>query len=121
MGYVADSEYQAASFRNGSRSCRRSFVRLPATITSLLNITQAQTAFVRDISPFGMFFYSNLKLQEGTQVNLVLEYPNRGCATRLHLSGVVKRVEEDRPGAAIGVAIEFDNRHDDVPLRRPLA
>ena len=101
MGYVADCEYQGTGFRAGSRRTRRSFVRMPATITAPVYGNQVHTAFVRDISPYGMFFYSNLRLEEGTRVGFVLEYAGRGSATRLHLSGVVKRVEGNRPGAAV--------------------
>lgn len=119
MSYIADCDYQSAGFRNGSRSTRRSFVRMPASITAPMK-AKVHTAFVRDISPRGMFFYSNLRLEEGTRFEFVLEYPNKGSATQLYLSGVVKRVEEDRPGAAVGVAIEFDRRYDEVPSRRPI-
>ena len=121
MAYVADCGYQSAGFRYGSRTSRRSFVRMPATITATVNDNQVHTAFIRDISNYGMFFYSNLRLEEGNRVNFVLEYSNRGSVTRLQLSGVVMRIEEDKPGAAIGIAIKFDDRHDEVPSRRPLA
>jgi hypothetical protein len=121
MSYIADCGYQAAGFRNGSRSTRRRFVRMPATITTPIKTNRAHTAFVRDISPCGMFFYSNLQLEEGTRVDFVLEYADKFFAKRLHLSGVVKRVEGDRPGAAVGIAIEFDHRYDEVPCRRPIA
>ena len=117
MAYIPDSAYQSAGFRNGSRSSRRTFIRMPATITATVSDDQVHTAFIRDISPHGMFFYSNLRLDEGSRVEFVLEYPNRGAAARLHLTGIVRRVETGRPGSAVGIAIQFDEHHDEFPRR----
>lgn len=119
MAYIADCAYQASGYREGSRGTRRFHVHMPASITVAAH--EEQVAFVRDISPCGMFFYSNLKPEKGAHLNLVLRYLGKGAETRLNVKGIVKRLEVGTPGTAVGVAIQFDHRHDEVPTRRSCA
>src|ERR671925_1314716 len=79
------------------RSDSRAFVRLPAWITIGSPPSEEHVAFVRDISPRGMFFYSDFKLTKGDHIDLVLEYLNGTSRVRHHLSGRVVRVEQAAP------------------------
>jgi PilZ domain len=117
MSYIPDYANQVPTFRNGNRRARRSFVRMPACIR-VDSEDEEQVAFVKDISPDGIFFYSNLDVIEGRQLTFVLKYVNDQLhSVRLPLSGIIKRVERGTPGSAIGVAVAFDRSHDDVPCR----
>lgn len=101
-----------------TRNAARVFVRLPAWIT--LDAGSEHVAFVRDISPRGIFFYSDWSPSRGQQIDFVLQYLSGTNKVRLHLSGTVVRTEQGAPDAASGIAVEFDASHDDVPrfLRR---
>src|ERR671931_1283013 len=89
------------------RSVSRAFVRLPAWITVGSPCSEEHVAFVRDISPRGMFFYSDFKLTKGDHIDLLLEYLSGASRVRLHLSGRVVRVEQAAPKSAIGMAVLF--------------
>jgi len=93
-------------------------VRLPAWITVGSPRSEEHVAFVRDISPRGIFFYSDFKLTKGDHVDFVLEYLSGTSRVRLHLSGRVVRVEQAAPKSAVGIAVLFDSRHDEVPNSR---
>ncbi|HKN36024.1 MAG TPA: PilZ domain-containing protein [Terriglobales bacterium] len=100
------------------RSVSRAFVRLPAWITVDSPHSEEHVAFVRDISPRGIFFYSDFKLTKGKHIDFVLEYLSGTSRVRLHLNGCVVRVEQAAPKSAIGIAVLFDARHDEVPQSR---
>lgn len=103
------------------RSVSRAFVRLPAWITVGSPRSEEHVAFVRDISPRGIFFYSDFTLTKGDHIDFVLEYLSGTSRVRLHLSGRIVRVERAAPKSAIGIAVLFDSRRDDVPSSRPQA
>ena len=100
------------------RSVSRAFVRLPAWITVGSPHSEEHVAFVRDISPRGIFFYSDFELTTNDHIDFVLEYLSGTSRVRLHLSGRVVRVEQAAPKSAIGIAVLFDSRRDDVPNSR---
>ena len=103
------------------RSAARAFIRLPAWITVGLARSQEHVAFVRDISPRGIFFYSDFCLNGGQYIEFVVEYLKRNNRIRLHLAGHVVRVERATPTSAIGIAVAFDSLHEEVPRVRPEA
>jgi hypothetical protein len=93
-------------------------VRLPAWITVSSPPSEEHVAFVRDISPRGIFFYSDFALTKDAHIDFILEYLSGTSRVRLHLSGRVVRVEQAVPKSAIGIAVLFDSRRDDVPNSR---
>jgi hypothetical protein len=100
------------------RSVSRAFVRFSAGITIGSPRSEEHVAFVRDISPRGIFFYYDFRLTKGDHRDFVLEYLSGTRRVRLHLSGRVVRVEQAAPKSAIGIAVLFDSRHDEVPNSR---
>lgn len=58
---------------------------------------------LRDISADGIFFYSNFKPSLGMNLNFTLRINDRNVTG----TGEVVRIEENRPGAAIGVAVKM--------------
>lgn len=102
-----------------TRNAARVFVRLPAWVTVGSSSSTEHVAFVRDISPRGIFFYSDWKPSTGEAINFVLEYLSGANKVRLHLSGTVVRIEQNSAEAACGIAVAFDASHDDVP-RAPI-
>jgi hypothetical protein len=62
-----------------------------------------------------------MRLEEGSRLDLLLEYSDCGYPTRLRLSRTVRRVGRGKPGTAVGVAIGFDERHDGIQYRRAFA
>jgi hypothetical protein len=97
------------------RNAKRAFVRLAAWITFETPYSQEHVAFVRDISPRGIFFYSDLRLLNGEPVEFVLQYLSGNSRVRIHLKGTVVRVEQAGPSSAIGIAVAFDVAHDELP------
>ncbi len=97
------------------RSAVRVLVRLPAWVT-LETRESEHVAFVRDISPRGIFFYSDFLPCEGDRIGFVLEYLSGGNKIRLHLQGTVVRLEGSGE-AHIGVAVAFDAHFENM---RPL-
>jgi|SRR5581483_5464785 len=92
----------------------RSFIRLPAWITINASPIKEHVAFVRDISPDGIFFYSDFAPSAGEHIEFVLEYLKGNNRVRLHLSGQVVRLESTARKTT-GVAVRFDSPREDVP------
>ena len=99
------------------RNAVRMFVRLPAWVT-LETRSNEHIAFVRDISPRGVFFYSDFMPKQGDQITFVLEYLSGKNRTRLHLQGKVVRLERQTE-KTVGIAVAFDAPHEEVP-RSPM-
>lgn len=99
------------------RNAVRMFVRLPAWVT-LETRPDEHVAFVRDISPRGIFFYSDFVPRQGDEIQFVLEYLSGKNKTRLHLHGKIVRLEQQAE-KKVGIAVEFDTPHDEVP-RSPI-
>ncbi len=102
-----------------TRNAARVFVRLPAWVTTGSTKDTEHVAFVRDISPRGVFFYSDWKPAYGQAINFVLQYLSGTNKIRLHLSGTVVRIEQNPANAAYGIAVAFDAQYDNVP-RAPI-
>jgi len=73
-----------------SRAAKRKFVRLPAWVIFYRNGRKKHVAMVRDMSRQGIFFYS--------------KWTN---TAPIACKGIVVRVENPVPGAAIGIAISL--------------
>lgn len=91
------------------RRCSRVHLPIQATVVFRELNTQAKTAFLRDMNMLGAFCYCSRKPEVGHHVSLTFEFPDNGASMKATCEGVVVRVEEFAPGAAIGVAIEFTN------------
>jgi PilZ domain-containing protein len=122
-----DKMFQGATLENQrtmfvfKRKAARAFVRLPAWITLGSSHSKEHVAFVRDISPRGIFFYSDFSLIDGQYVEFVVEYLKGQNRVRLHLNGHVVRVEQAKPTSATGIAVAFESAHDEVPHSRDQA
>lgn len=55
----------------------------------------------------------------GQEISFVLQYLSGTSKVRLHLTGMVVRVEQSAAKTATGIAIAFDTQRDDVP-RSPI-
>lgn len=90
------------------RKERREFVKLPVRL-NLAGEEHEHVGFVRDMSPHGMFFYSDLKPTLGSQIEFVMRLPKNGAqAEEIYCKATVVRVESHEPGAATGVAISIE-------------
>jgi len=98
-----------------TRNAARVFVRLPAWVTVGCQDDSEHVAFVRDISPRGIFFYSDWKPNRGEEIDFVLQYLSGTNKVRLHLSGMVVRTEPSAANSACGIAVAFDSSREDVP------
>ena len=98
----------------------RSIPRIPvghsAWVTLQTHDGSEHVAFVKDVSPRGIFLYSDFTPTVGDPLNFSLEYLSGSNKVRLHLSGTVVRVEQSVPGANIGVAVSFDS----VDMEKPI-
>lgn len=101
--------------RENDRTAARVFVRLPASIAIDSSPHHEHVAFVRDISPRGIFFYSDFSAIAGEPITFLLRYSQAGKRVKLHLSGTVLRVEQATPSSAIGIAVAFDCEHEELP------
>src|SRR5690348_10271176 len=101
--------------RGVARNAARVFVRLPAWVTVGSEDKSEHVAFVRDISPRGVFFYSDWKPRREEQIEFVLQYLSGTNKIRLHLSGKVVRIEQSAANSACGIAVAFDSTREDVP------
>ena len=106
--------------QGAQRKMARSFVRLPARIKIGSSRRDEHVAFVRDISPRGIFFYSDFKPTSGEHIAFVMQYRKGAKRVRPHLNGSVVRVEQATPTSATGIAVAFDSRCNNVP-RSPLS
>lgn len=97
------------------RKSLRSFAKLPGSIRIDSSPHHEHVAFVRDISPHGIFFYSDFKPTSGEPIAFLLQYRKGANVTALHISGCVVRVEQVSPSSAIGIAVEFDSEPQESP------
>lgn len=97
------------------RKASRQFVRLPASIRLHSSPQDEHVAFVRDISPTGVFFYSDFKPTAGERQAFVLQYQNGPKKETVHFAGSVVRIEQATSTSATGIAVQFDREHEQVP------
>ncbi len=89
------------------RRCSRVHLPIQATVVFRELNTEAKTAFLRDMNMLGAFCYCSRKPKVGHHVSLTFAFPDNSASMKATCEGIVVRVEEFAPGAAIGVAIEF--------------
>jgi len=93
---------------------RRSRKRIPAS--GSISITSAQqeqsTGHARDLSLNGIFFYTNQKIREGSDLEMVLILPpelTQGEKRWVCCQASVIRVEDGKKGEPMGVAATIRN------------
>ncbi|HET7441147.1 MAG TPA: PilZ domain-containing protein [Terriglobales bacterium] len=91
------------------RAVERKFVRLPAWLIFHGANKQKHVAMVRDISRRGIFFYSDVHLNTGEEIEFVVQFPKWTNSAPISCKGKVVRVEQAAPGAAIGVAASLNS------------
>jgi hypothetical protein len=89
------------------RSGSRAHVTLPATLIRLRDRAVKHTALVRDMSPFGIFFFCQIMPELGDVMNIELSLPDGKHQTRFICEGTVVRVEKSVAQAATGIALKF--------------
>jgi PilZ domain len=84
------------------RSSPRTLVVCPISISF-----QSGTAhgILRDVSTGGIFFYSNFRPSLGMNIDFSFHLKDQRITGR----GEVVRVEQNAPGAAIGIAVKISN------------
>jgi len=103
------------------RNAPRAFIRLAGWITVGAARSKEHVAFVRDISPRGIFFYSDFGLDDGQYIEFVVEYLKGNNMIRLHLGGHVirvKRARQRQPSASQWRSIRYMRRFHASELRR---
>jgi len=88
---------------------RRYFrIQLPIRATAVFpGLGEPQNAFLRDINMLGAFFYCKHKPKIGHSAKLEFAVPGETEEIKAKCVGMVVRVEECGPEAAIGIAMEF--------------
>lgn len=88
---------------------RRYFrVHLPIRAIAIFrDLSEPQNAFLRDVNMLGAFFYCRHKPNVGQSAKLEFDIPGPADQIKASCEGLVVRVEEPGPEAAIGVAVEF--------------
>lgn len=94
-------DYMRGALRDQRCDARTSF-HLPGTVKQTRAATMAHVAFTRDVSTNGLFFYSDFTPALGDDLTLTFNTPHGGC---LMFQGNVVRVEQQKPGSAIGIAL----------------
>jgi len=88
------------------RSEARTEFHLPGSVTTR-HSGKTHVAFTRDVSTKGIFFYSDFLPSIGEDLTLTFVTPRGGCLT---FQGNVVRVEQQSPGAAVGIALMLYTR-----------
>ena len=99
-------DYMRGTLRDQRAEGRTSF-HLPGNVKLTRNATQPHVAFARDVSSKGLFFYSDFGPEIGEDLTLMFVTPHGGC---LMFQGNVIRVEQQSPGAAVGIALMLYTR-----------
>ena len=88
------------------RKSQRFYIRQPVTIRYNRDGNFEFTGMSRDVSPSGIFIYTESAIEEGAQVELSVTFPSEsGQPSPMQVRGRVVRVERTPVN---GVAVEFD-------------
>lgn len=83
-------------------------VHLPIRAIAIFRgLSEPQNAFLRDVNMLGAFFYCRHKPRIGQIAKLEFDIPGPTDQIKAMCEGLVVRVEEPGPEAAVGVAVEF--------------
>jgi hypothetical protein len=110
-----DSKGERGEVRPERRSGKRLAVRLPVNVKAKASGGE-QSAFTRDLSSQGIFFYIDSEISPGTDLEMVLMLPaelTAGEKRWVCCQASVVRVEEDR-GHNVGIAAAIQ-RMDILP------
>lgn len=88
------------------RRCARVHLPIQTTVVFHELSSEPQIGFLRDMSMLGAFCYCSQRPSVGDHAQLTFAFPDDE-QKKANCEGVIVRVEEFAPGAAIGVAIEF--------------
>ena len=89
------------------RSSDRRFVRMPSWMVFYRYGMKKHVSMVRDLNHGGMYFYSKLVPEVGSDLEFVMKFPKWTNLDLLACKGKVLRVEQPRDGAAVGVALKL--------------
>jgi len=95
------------SMVGNQRNCERRFVRMPSWMIFYSYGMKKHVAMVRDLNRSGMYFYSNLLPEVGSELAFVMRFPRWTNFGLLACKGTVLRVERPKEGAAVGVALKL--------------
>jgi hypothetical protein len=90
-------------------------VRTEEAVTAVYKATSHVRRFsgtMRDISRTGVFFYADIRPEEGSSIQLMLTFPQDvtyADPVPARCNGRVVRVESNGTGSRIGVAVQIDS------------
>lgn len=94
------------------RASIRTLVVLPATIHFQ---EKGHVGLLRDISPEGLFVYSDFAPSVGDSLDIDIGDRRNGAGKRVSCTGIVVRVESKGDGAAVGIALRITDHESHVP------
>ncbi len=93
------------------RTASRAFLSTSFVMTLKNGDSRQYVGLIRDVSDGGMFFYSHLDPDCGSELEFEFKLPRPGLdPVWIACKGRVVRVERPAPGAAIGVALSIQHR-----------
>ena len=101
------------------RAGQRFDIQIPVSL-KLAGTGQQACAFTQDLSARGTFFYTDLPLAPGEEVELILVMPSEITLTEnmpVRCRGTVLRAVQPSAGARVGVAVHFAG-YDYISLPR---
>jgi hypothetical protein len=116
--FASSAEALMTEAQQNCRKTKRECVYLSARIQVESESSRWHAAFVKDVSPEGMFFYSDFRPSSGDPIRFQLQFTDRMNRMHIRYKGTVVRVEEAQAGAAIGVAVRLE-RGDFISQTEP--
>ena len=94
----------------GTHGEQRRALRLLTTASAVVYMNnERHVGLVRDLSSTGLFVYSDFTPAIGTELKLTIQLSRDEKKTSLFIcKGKVVRVEDSRNGAAVGMAVKFE-------------
>ncbi len=100
------------------RASRRFAMRLPVELQSAGGVAITEKTHTRDISSRGICFYTDARIEPGSEVEFTLTLPPEITMTeaiQVHCKGKVLRVEEI-PGGRLAIAAQI-NQYQFIPAQ----
>jgi hypothetical protein len=89
------------------RKDRRRFIRMPAWMIFYRAGLRKHVSLVRDLNRNGIYFYSDIAPQKGSEIEFVMRFPRWTELGVVACKGVVVRVEQPLKAAKIGIAVKL--------------
>ena len=89
------------------RAFDRRFVRMPSWMIFYRHGLKKHVGMVRDLNRCGIYFYSDLVPDVGSELEFVMRFPKWTNLRIVACKGKVLRVEQPKDGAAVGVALQL--------------